>query len=128
MGKDSEKKLVGQPIFKQMLDFLPKDKFEELVHKHASDRYYKRFTSWTQLVTMLFGVFSRCDSMGEVCSGMLALEGKLNYLGLDSSPAKSTAGDGLRERSNELFRDYYFSLIEHFSSCFLGQPVGKGLF
>ncbi|SCM56254.1 transposase [Petrimonas mucosa] len=29
--------------------------------------------------------------MGEVCDGMRALGGKLNYLGMESSPAKSTA-------------------------------------
>jgi len=39
----------------------------------------------------------------------------LSYLGLDSSPAKSTAGDGLRNRDNELYRDFYFKLIDHFS-------------
>jgi len=125
MGKDSDKKLVGQPIFKQMIDLLPRDKFDMLVHMHESDRYYKRFRSWTQLVTMLFGAFTRCDSMGEVCSGMRALEGKLNYLGMDSSPAKSTAGDGLRDRDNELFRDYYFALIEHFSSVFSVSRIEK---
>ena len=125
MGKDSEKKLVGQPIFKQMIDLLPKEKFDVLVQKHKSDRYYKRFNSWTQLITMLFGIFSRCDSMSEVCAGMRALEGNLNYFGMDSSPAKSTAGDGLRERENVLFRDYYFSLIEHFASVFSVSRVEK---
>ena len=118
MGKDSGKRLVGQPIFKQMMDLLPKEKFDMLVHKHKSDRYYKHFTSWTQLVTMLFGAFTRCDSMGEVCAGMQALEGKLNYFGMESSPAKSTAVDGLRDRDNELFRDLYFSLIKHFAPVF----------
>jgi hypothetical protein len=63
---------------------------------------------------MLFGIFSRCDSMGEVCDGMRALAGKLNYLGMDSSPSKSTAGDALRDRDNELFMLYYFALIEYF--------------
>jgi hypothetical protein len=115
MGKDSEKNLVGQPIFKQMMDILPKEKFDLLVHKHESDRYYKQFSSWKQLVTMLFGIFSRCDSMVEVCAAMRALEGKLQYFGMDSSPAKSTAGDGLRGRDNELFKDFYFALIEHFA-------------
>lgn len=114
MGKISKKKLVGQPIFKQMVDLLPRGKFDLLVRKHQSDRYYKSFSSWQQLVTLLFGIFSRCDSMGELCDGMRALDGKLNYLGMDSSPAKSTAGDGLRNRDNELFKDFYFTLLEHF--------------
>ena len=116
MGKDIEKKLVGQPIFNQIIELLPRNKFDLLVSKHGADKYYKQFPSWIQLVSMLFGVFSRCDSSGEICAGMLGLQGKLNYLGLESSPAKSTFGDGLRDRSNELFQDFYFELLNHFSS------------
>jgi len=115
MGKDNQKKLVGQPIFRQIIKLIPRDTFNELVIKCKSDRYYKTFFSWEQLVTMLFGIFSRCDSMGEVCDGMRALAGKLNYLGMDCSPAKSTAGDGLRDRDEELFRLFYFALVAHFS-------------
>jgi hypothetical protein len=78
-SKDTEKNFVGQPIFKQLVDLLPKSKFDILALEHKTDRYYKAFPAWTQLVTMLFGVFSRCDSMGEICDGMLAMQGKLNY-------------------------------------------------
>ena len=113
-SKDTQRNLVGQLIFKQLIDFIPRYKFNLLVHEKQSDRYYKTFNSWTHLVTMLFGIFSRCDSMGEICDGMQALTGKLNHLGLEKSPAKSTAGDGLRERSNEFFQEVYFMLLEHF--------------
>jgi len=112
--KNKEKNLVGQPIFKQLVDFIPRNKFDALASKYNTDRYYKRFTSWDQLLTMLFGAYSRCDSMGEICDGMMSMQGKLNHLGLSSSPAKSTAGDGLRNRDNEFFRELYFSLLEHF--------------
>lgn len=113
-SKNTEKKLVGQPIFKQIINFIPRDKFDMLVYKHSSDRYYKTFDSWIHLVTMLFGILSRCDSMAEVCDGMRGLEGKLNYLGIDKSPAKSTAGDGLRGRDEAFFKEVYFMLLEHF--------------
>lgn len=113
-SKNTEKKLVGQPIFKQIIDFIPKDKFDMLVREHKSDRYYKTFDSWTQLITILFGILSRCDSMGEICDGMRGLGGKLNYFSLDSSPAKSTAGDGLRGRDEAFFKEVYFMLLEHF--------------
>ena len=115
MSKDNKKNLVGQPIFKQIIKMIPKDKFNALVIQCKSDRYYKTCFSWEQLVTMLFGIFSRCDSMGEVCDGMRALGGKLNYLGMDCSPAKSTIGDALRDRDEEFFRLFYFALISHFS-------------
>jgi hypothetical protein len=115
MGKDSKKNLVGQPLFKQIIKMIPREKFEELVYQCGSDKYYKTFFSWEQLVTMLFGIFSRCDSMREVCDGMRALGGKLNYLDMDCSPAPSTAGDALRDRDEELFRLFYFVLIAYYS-------------
>ena len=114
MGKDISKNLVGQPIFKQIIKMLPREQFDLLVNQCGSDRYYKHFFSWDQLIVMLFGILSRCDSMGEVCDGMRALSGKLNYLGMDCAPPKSTAGDALRDRDEELFRLYYFVLIAHF--------------
>ncbi|MDR2131716.1 MAG: transposase, partial [Odoribacteraceae bacterium] len=40
--------------------------------------------------------------------------GRLNYLGMACAPAKSTAGDGLRNRDEALFKQYYFRLIEYF--------------
>ncbi len=70
-NKNSEKNLVGQPIFKQLIDFIPRNKFDALVNKYKADRYYKKFSSWEQLLTLLFGAFSRCDSMGEICDGMM---------------------------------------------------------
>lgn len=109
-SKDIEKMFVGQPIFKQLIGFIPRNKFDLLVNKYQTVRYYKVFPAWTQLGTMPFDVFSRFDSMGEICDGMLTLQGKLNHLGLNSSPAKSTAGDGLTERDNEFFKEFYFLL------------------
>lgn len=123
--KNTENKFVGQPIFKQIIDFIPKDKFNQLVCKHNADHYYKTFDSWTHLVTLLFGIFSRCDSMGEICDGMRALDGKLNHLGMDKSPSKSTAGDGLRNRDEAFFMDVYFMLIAHFKSTLSVSRIDK---
>jgi len=69
---------------------------------------------------MLFGVLSRCDSMGEVCDGMRAMTGKLSYFGL--VPAKSTAGDGLRNRDEKFLKDVYEMFLKHFKPFFVGQP------
>jgi len=78
MGKDIAKNLVGRLIFKQIINLLPKNKFDALALEKGSDKYYNTFTSWYQLVTMLFGILSRCDSMGETCAAMVRLQGKLN--------------------------------------------------
>ena len=124
-AKNTEKNLVGQPIFKQIINLLPKGKFDTLALHHQTDRYYKAFPAWTQLMTMLFGILSRCDSMGEVCDGMMGLQGKLNHLGLQHAPARSTAGDGLRERDNEFFKEFYFLLLKFFQPLLSVSRIDK---
>jgi len=93
MDKNTEIKLVGQPIFKQLLKLVDKGDFDRLVKSKNSDRYYKTFTSWTQTVTMLFGILSRCDSMAETCEGIRGMSGKLNHLGLKLLPKARQAMD-----------------------------------
>jgi len=52
-NNNTKKNLVGQPIFKQIVGLISKNKFNLLVAKHKSDRYYTTFDSWTHLITML---------------------------------------------------------------------------
>jgi hypothetical protein len=118
MHKDTKKNLIGQPIFKQIIKIVPKLLFQQLVVKHKSDRYCKSFSSWDELVTLLFGILTRCDSARELCDAMAALGGKLNYLGMDCSPAKSTLGDALRDRNCIIFEQFYFALLSYFSPVF----------
>lgn len=126
MGKITEIKLVGQPIFKQIMNLVNKVDIQGLIRKHESDYYYKSFKTRTHLFTMLFGILSRCDSMTEICEGLRAMGGKLNHLGMDQAPAKSTACDGLRNRSHKFFEDLYFTLVKHYQS-FLSDSRTFGL-
>ena len=126
MGKITEIKLVGQPIFKQIMNLVEKVDINGLIRKHESDYYYKSFKTRTHLFTMLFGILSRCDSMTEVCEGLRAMGGKLNHLGMDRAPAKSTACDGLRNRNSDFFEDLYFRLVSHYKS-FLSDSRTYGL-
>ena len=126
MDKIKEIKFVGQPIFKQILNLIGVVNIESLIKKHRSDRYYKAFKTRTHLTTMLLGILSRCDSMTEICEGLRAFDGKLNHLGLDKAPAKSTACDGLRNRDCLFFEDLYFSLVKKYQS-FLSDSRTFGL-
>ena len=126
MSKNTEIKFVGQPIFKQIINLIDAVNIRGLIKKHNSDYYYKAFKTRTHLITMLFGILSRCDSMTEICEGLRAMGGKLNHLGLEKAPAKSTACDGLRNRSSSFFEDLYFSLVKNYHS-FLSDSRTFGL-
>ena len=90
MGKDKEINYIGQPIIKQILSLVEAVSLKSIIRKHQSDHYYKAFRTRVQLTTMLFGILSRCDSMTEICEGLRGLGGKLNQVGLEKAPAKST--------------------------------------
>jgi len=126
MSKNTEIKFVGQPIFKQILNLVNQVNIQSLINKHQSDPYYKEFKTRTHLITMLLGILSRCDSMTEICEGLRAFRGKLNHLGLDKAPAKSTACDGLRNRDSAFFEELYFSLVKKYHS-FLSDSRTFGL-
>jgi hypothetical protein len=116
MSKDKTKKLVGQPIMNQILRLIPKSKISDIAKDTKCDRYYKKIPLMKHLTTMLFGVLSRCNSIREICAGMLLCEGKLSHIGLEKVIPKSTLADANRDRDCEVFESVYYKLIQLYSS------------
>lgn len=111
---NKSKNFSGQPIIKQVLNFLDAKEIYRTAKKHNSDRYTKKFTTYEHLVTMIFTVISGCSSLREVSSIMLACEGKINHLGLKDFPKRSTFSDANKRRSSAVFADIYHSLYKRY--------------
>ena len=126
MSENTNKNLIGQPILTQVLSLVNRNKFSGLAKKHGSDRYYKKFSTWTHFVSIMFGIYSRCDSVTEIVEGMIGCVGKLGHFGLKEVPPKSTITDGNRERDSKFFESLYFSLVKRHSS-FLSSSRTLGL-
>jgi len=90
MSENASKNLVGQPILTQVLALVNKNNFNKLVKKHESGRYYKKFSAWTHFTSMMFGIFSRCDSVTEIVEGMIGCVGKLGHFRLKEVPPPKT--------------------------------------
>lgn len=106
--------LAGQPVICQLLSFIPRDIIDSCVSDHESDRYYKTMTTWKQLVFMIYGVVTKCQSLNTLCKNLLFLEDKLTYLGIDKLPAVSTLSDANINRSSEVFATIYQQLYTHY--------------
>lgn len=120
------KKFPGQPVLSQILDVIPSSLINAANRKHKANRYYKRLSLRVHLVSLLYGVFSYCNGLRELCEGMLACEGKLAHLGLDKAPARSTISDANSKRSFQVFETIYYGLLQRYHP-FISDSRLKGL-
>ncbi len=120
------KKNPGQPILSQILDVIPSSIINAANRKHKSNRYYKRLPLRVHLVSLLYGVFTYCNGLRELCEGLLACEGKLSHLGLDKAPARSTLSDANSKRSYQVFETIYYGLLKQYHSSISDSRL-KGL-
>jgi len=111
---DKDRKFTGQPVLSQILSAIPPTLIREAARQHNSNRYYKKLPLRVHLVSLLYGVFSYCNGLRELCEGMLGCEGKLSHLGFDVAPARSTLSDANRRRSYLAFATIYQGLLNKY--------------
>jgi uncharacterized protein DUF4372 len=98
-------------IFSQILQLIPRDSFEAAVRKHQAERHARGFSSWGQLVGMLFCQLAQAKSLREITEGLQASEGKLKHLGLPEAPARSTLAYANSHRPWELYETVFQELL-----------------
>jgi IS4 transposase len=102
-------------MFSQLLKLLPRLEFESLVKKTKSEYAAKGFSSWSQLVSMMFCQLGRAHSLREIEGGLKSCEGKLAHLGIEA-PARSSLSYANARRPWQLFEGVFHGLYEKISS------------
>ncbi len=120
------KEFTGQPVLSQILNLISSSLINKASKKYQSNRYYKKLPLRVHLVSLLYGVFSYCNGLRELCEGLLACEGKLAHLGFDKAPARSTLSDANSKRSFLVFEMIYTELLQQYHS-FISDSRLKGL-
>lgn len=106
-------------LFSQIISKLDRNIFSKLVINYQTDKHEKGYNSWTHLVAMLFCQFAKSQSVRDISNGLRSATGNLNHLGVQKAPSKSSISYQNKNRSWELFRDYYYQLLGR-----LGQQAG----
>ena len=106
---------TGQPIFNQVLNFIPRDIVACSAHELEADHYCKHFHTYDHLVTMLYAVLNQCTSLREVTTGLLAWEGRIAHLGMQFHPRRSTLADANKRRKAAVFEKIYYKLLERYA-------------
>ncbi len=102
----------GQPIYGQLIKSLDREKIMEKSRHHGGEKYVKSFDGYTHLLTMLYAVIERFDSLREIEASMTAEVRKLAHIGIDKVPRRSTLSDANARRPEKFFEDVYRELYE----------------
>ena len=90
----------GRYIFSQVVDFIPRYQFNKLVTKYRGNWHARGLTCYNQLLHLLFGQITGCDSLRDICLCLEAHKDILYHLGF-----RKTVNPSSLSRANEK-RDY----------------------
>ena len=123
MGKSTH--FLGQPLYGQLIKLLDKAEILEISRKNGGERYIKRFDAWTHLMTMLYAVIMRHDSLREISVSMLAEARKLAHLGVSMMPTRSTLSDANARRPEVIFESIYRQLYGRYHQELCSDSRGR---
>jgi hypothetical protein len=107
-------------MFSQILKLIPRLEFEALVKKTKAEYAAKGFSSWGQLVSMMFCQLGRAHSLREIEGGLKSCEGKLAHLGIEA-PARSSLSYANAHRPWQLLEGVFHGLFEKVSATVAGR-------
>lgn len=97
-------------ILNQLLDFIPKNKFDNFVGQHKADKYTKKFSCWQQLLTLLYAQATGKVSLREIETWLSVHNNKWYHLWLQSV-ARSTISDANNKRPYQICESLFYELL-----------------
>ena len=98
-------------LFSQLISLFDRHQFSVLVSFRRAERYSKGFSSWDHFMAMLFCQLAQAKSLREICGGLSCCLGKLNHLGMQEAPKKSTLSYANAHRPWEMFQDLFYQTL-----------------
>lgn len=98
-------------IFGQMIQFISRLDFKSIVNQYNGDFKIRKFSCWDQFVFLLFGQFSKRESLRETILSINSVQNKLYHLGC-KTVRRSTFSDANNKRPYQIYQDLFFRLLD----------------
>jgi hypothetical protein len=99
-------------IFGQILDYVSRSDFQNLVEKHKSDKGSKGFSSWSHFATMLFAQISGQNGLRSIENGINYQGNNLYHLGIPKLVKRSTISYANKTRDADFFEQLFYTVLE----------------
>ena len=102
---------LGKYIFAQVIDFIPRYQFDKLVKKYKGDWHAKDLNCYNQLLHLLFGQITGCDSVRDICLCLEAHNSSIYHLGIRKSVNQSNLCRANEKRDYRIYEELGMYLI-----------------
>ena len=102
---------LGKYIFAQVIDFIPRYQFDKLVKKYKGDWHAKDLNCYNQLLHLLFGQITGCNSIRDICLCLEAHNNSIYHLGIRKSVNQSNLCRANEKRDYRIYEELGMYLI-----------------
>jgi hypothetical protein len=117
----------GQHLFSQLISLCNKQILSPVISNCKANHYYKQLKTYEHFVAMLYCVVTGSTSLREIEAGLGIAQGKLNHLGIDYVPPRSTLSDGNKNRPANVFKSIYEQLYVLYKPRFSDSTLSKSI-
>jgi hypothetical protein len=118
---------LGQTVFAQVVDHIPRYEFLKCVSRYRGDYQQKSFSCWDQFLAMAFAQLTYRESLRDIEACLRSMSGKLYHMGFRSRVARSTLAEANESRDWRIYADFAQVLIGIARPLYACDPIGVDL-
>jgi len=112
----------GRTVFAQLLDFLPKYKFDKCVARYHGNRRVRKLPAYEHFLVLAFAQLTWRESLRDIETCLASFGPKLYHAGIRHPIARSTLADANENRDWRIFADFAQVLIQQATSLYADEP------
>jgi len=102
---------LGRTVFSQLMDYVPRHEFRQIVKRHKGERRVRRFSCWDQFLSMAFAQLTYRESLRDIETCLRSLGAALYHAGIRSSVSRSTLADANERRPWQMYQELTLLLV-----------------
>lgn len=113
----------GKYVFAQVADYIPRYYFDKCVSKYNGDFHVKDLTCYNQLLHLLFGQLTCCDSMRDICLCLESHKKQLFHLGFRNTVNVSSLSRANENHDYRIYEELGIYLINKVRPLYKNTPI-----
>jgi len=118
---------VGQTIFSQLMEFVPRYEFRTCVERYQGDYKVQSFSCWDHFLTLAFAQLTYRESLRDIEACLRAKSTKLYHMGIRGRVSRNTLAHANQVRDWRIYADFAQVLITMARHLYVNEPFGLEL-